>query len=1035
MVDTANVRRTIVEKLTQVQDLGNGLLRGDRAYQGKTFATAYIDLSDHVVERADNLAKFQEELLGNEFFKADGDQRWNSYLYFWAGPNSRSHENFLTAKTRIEGDRHYARKFVLTEEDLLGRLDDVVARAPNAFVSKDASVEWEELLRAAALAILLEKRPRTQLIELIGSGDAFVPEVTPVTRPAPAPIDEPLSTGFLRRFQVGAFRPAISNKEFQFGDVNLIFGQNGAGKTSLLESIEALYCGRIRRDPDASFGTIEADVITPSGEIFPVKSTTVPAILKARNLAWYGRPNQQSAAITQAFTRFNFLDTDAAFRLSSDTTPDQIKKDLSLLLVGAETSALWTDLSKLLADAIAKRTGVNERIPSILKGTELLGNDVKRLREVPTESTTLAKSFRATLRELGCTWSSGADNSHMSLSDRSHLESLSRGIRQAISVALSTPATVELLRQRARSLSTALKKVQVLENESASQRQELINSDNILKQYQETLVTLQTWATYCEVGAPELASSLERTKKLVSAARIALGETSVGDTHEVPPEYLGRGLQEAINVAHENLELAEQQEKSGTDSLTQQERLGQSLTVLRSDLCDLVLTIIDRTGDVMHCPVCATTHSDGELLHKIEALTTSADPALTNGLRQSVQIAKERAQRERKVLSALYTLLRFCEVNGLSDSTTVSVLIQQLAANHRTLSDAVAELARLESATQSLDLFGVDWSGYHVALTAVTSLLGNGPDAENLQVVNARIGAIQNEIEITSKAISEAREHLTLVNNQASVAATAVGLPNMDAMSPKDISTAIQRAAGLLDTSLAFLADASQLLTLRDDQALEALQNAVDEAMNAFDRAQHAEYSEMSAITELSTKTEELHKATEELRIATARQENLTTAIDVLTEIVEKHSLEKATQDALESIRGHVGDIFARIHSPAEYVLGDFSGEQLLTTRDGQRAHGVSQVSTGQRAALAVSIFLALNRSAGSVPPVLLIDDPVAHIDDLNALSFLDYLRDLAVGTRKQIFFATADARLAALFQRKFEFLGPERFKKIVFSR
>jgi DNA repair protein SbcC/Rad50 len=78
---------------------------------------------------------------------------------------------------------------------------------------------------------------------------------------------------------------------------------------------------------------------------------------------------------------------------------------------------------------------------------------------------------------------------------------------------------------------------------------------------------------------------------------------------------------------------------------------------------------------------------------------------------------------------------------------------------------------------------------------------------------------------------------------------------------------------------------------------------------------------------------------------------------------------------------------------------------------------------------------LALNRSAESAPPVLLIDDPVAHIDDLNALSFLDYLRDLAVSTRKQIFFATADARLAALFQRKFEFLGSERFKKIVLSR
>src|SRR5471030_2250844 len=76
MVDSASLRRTITEKLSRVQDLGNGIFRGERIYQGKTFATAYIDLSDSVIQRAANLAKFQEGLLGSEFFTADGDQRW-----------------------------------------------------------------------------------------------------------------------------------------------------------------------------------------------------------------------------------------------------------------------------------------------------------------------------------------------------------------------------------------------------------------------------------------------------------------------------------------------------------------------------------------------------------------------------------------------------------------------------------------------------------------------------------------------------------------------------------------------------------------------------------------------------------------------------------------------------------------------------------------------------------------------------------------------------------------------------------------------
>lgn len=1035
MVDIATVRRTITEKLAGVQDLGNGILRGERTYQGKSFATAYIDLSDHVVERADDLAGFQERLIGSDFFKADGDQRWNSYLYFWAGPNSRGHANFLKAKSSIEGDRHFARKFVLTEEDLLERLDDVVSLTPSAQVSTDASVQWEEILRTTALGILLEKRPRTQLLELISSGEAFfAEEASPVARAALTLSDDPLSTGLLRRFHV-SFRSAISNCDFQFGDVNLIFGQNGAGKTSLLESIEALYCGRIRRDPDAVLRDIEAEVVKPDGASVKVKITTTPATIKARNLAWYGRSSQQSSAITQAFTRFNFLDTDAAFRLSSDTKPEQIKNDLSLLLVGAETSSLWTDLTKLREDAIARRANANERIPVLLKQTELLGSEVKRLQELPTESTTLAKSFRATLRELGCTWALDDDRVPVSPLDRTRLESLSRGFRHAITIAQSTPTTMAILQQRTQLLSSTLDAVGSMASEYSTTCQVLKENEDLVKRHRATLTALQTWETYCGVGAPALAASLERANTTIAEVRTGFGGISAEEVREVPAEYASRPLKDAIQAATANLQLAEQQEKSGIESLQQRERFGQSLAALRSDLRAVTQAVLERTGDALHCPVCRTAHADGELLHKIEALTAKNDPALTDGLRQAVQVARERAQRERDAVTALQTLLRFAKASKAPDTEIVGDLVQQLASNQRVLADAVAELARLESAAGSLSLLGAHWGGYADAMGAATTLLGPELDATDLQVVNARIAALQKDLDVANKAASVARERLAELNSIASAAAVLADIPCTDGLSLAEIVTTIQRTAGLFETSLAFLDDASRLLTLRDDQPFETLQLAIEEAMNVFDRAQHTERSEVNARTDLTNKSKELHEATEQLRVVTARQENLTKAIDVLTSIVEEHSLEKATQEALESIRGYVSHIFTRIHSPAEYTLGDFNGEELLATREGLRAHGVHQVSTGQRAALALSIFLALNRSAESAPPVLLIDDPVAHIDDLNALSFLDYLRDLAVRTRKQIFFATADAKLAALFQRKFEFLGAERFKKIVLSR
>jgi exonuclease SbcC len=65
----------------------------------------------------------------------------------------------------------------------------------------------------------------------------------------------------------------------------------------------------------------------------------------------------------------------------------------------------------------------------------------------------------------------------------------------------------------------------------------------------------------------------------------------------------------------------------------------------------------------------------------------------------------------------------------------------------------------------------------------------------------------------------------------------------------------------------------------------------------------------------------------------------------------------------------------------------------------------------------------------------MLIDDPIAHVDDLNCLSFLDYLRDVALQGQRQIFFATANDKIASLFERKFDFLGPEEFRKYVLTR
>jgi len=54
----------------------------------------------------------------------------------------------------------------------------------------------------------------------------------------------------IKSIELEKYRKYPKRKEFEFGRVNLFVGQNGSGKTSLLEAIELFMCGRTFRNPD-----------------------------------------------------------------------------------------------------------------------------------------------------------------------------------------------------------------------------------------------------------------------------------------------------------------------------------------------------------------------------------------------------------------------------------------------------------------------------------------------------------------------------------------------------------------------------------------------------------------------------------------------------------------------------------------------------------------------------------------------------------------------------------------------------------------
>lgn len=140
-----------------------------------------------------------------------------------------------------------------------------------------------------------------------------------------------------------------------------------------------------------------------------------------------------------------------------------------------------------------------------------------------------------------------------------------------------------------------------------------------------------------------------------------------------------------------------------------------------------------------------------------------------------------------------------------------------------------------------------------------------------------------------------------------------------------------------------------------------------------------------------------------------------------------KERLEKYEAATLENIVArHIGkieEIFKLLVSSNEYVGLKINGNEIVAIRSGSKETvPMSKMSTGQKICLILAFMFALFLSCESAPNIILLDEPVANLDDLHMLNLLDVLRRLAIADT-QIFFTTANVDVAQMFRRKFSFL------------
>ena len=161
-----------------------------------------------------------------------------------------------------------------------------------------------------------------------------------------------------------SYRNFGKNRELSFGKVNLFYGDNGAGKTSIIEAVEKIFTGQLSRE--RSFGEVSHNEGEALSAILRNKAGEQIELVNSNRTFciqhWYGSNDCSSA--NRAFLRYNYFDIKGAFRFA---TTEKENKDYNLydFLVDADLVKLNKTFDATLSEMKQLQNEINLRLSEI----------------------------------------------------------------------------------------------------------------------------------------------------------------------------------------------------------------------------------------------------------------------------------------------------------------------------------------------------------------------------------------------------------------------------------------------------------------------------------------------------------------------------------------------------------------------------------------------------------------------------------------------------------------------------------------------
>lgn len=1026
MINTQQVEEMLRGRYPDLEDVSPGVFRGVDRFDSREFAIRYFDLNDQLAATATSLKRYQEEVLSQRYFSTQvaTDLRWSHYLYFITSDEGEveNRGQYERLKAAIESDREYARKQVVREGDLPALLAKGSFTAPVGAMPVDLATTWAHTLEQHGLGFILDDNITVpDAVRRIAAGSKDKAK-RPVSVMELLPGEKKAASNFLKHLTIKGFRPHPEQKDHPLGRVNLIVGSNGVGKTSLLEAIEFGYCGRNRRSTELLAAT--SVTLELAGTPQKLTSTTDPARLRARHSNWYAKTELRKISIQDSFGKFNFLDTDAAVNLSVSASSEQIGDDVTRLVLGAAAENLADRLRRVVANMGEELKGLLRENTTDKQLKLAAEGRLNVIKKAPKLSDSLFLELLVALKHLG--WV----QSPVSKTDVTHLRDLLN--EAATTTELLRQSSVDVLQKSYESALQILNKLNKgadtatkLDERAKVAKIEQSKAERATHSAAQQVATADSLLPYARADFVRIYNQVQEKKDNLQAGISRLGLVANDVSVSAVDHLLDQRVEAAVFTVMDRANELYRKLNSSRESLQTLEKTQSNLTVLAQRLRATAQEILIRGSDPDHCPVCHTEFEDGQLLAR---MMTDVGPYVSEHA-DSIQVEITSTEVELAAIRSAQSTLEAMQAflgEGIQ-SMTVREALAQIEQARNVLEHDRKSLELAQNELKQLNAEGL--SSEDLAERLLAAGFVELPSLDELQVMlRIQREALSSSQDASKSALQDSSE----VQRECEALARqlSINLPE----SVEALAKIVQKQCSELKAALGAHQVLSSILTIGSDRTADEIAINLAAAQQLVARMATAVEQENVHDTALEKEVKAVSNFTSKIEKSDTKIERLADAEGILEKLKQQSSGEELTNKVLSENAQEIARTFGNIHMPNEFELKVDDGTFTIVRRKTGAKVDLNQMSTGQRAAYALSLFLAMNGRLNSGPPVLLFDDPVAHVDDINVLSFLDHLRYLAISGTRQIFFATADTKLAGLFRHKFRFLGDD-FKELMLSR